>query len=640
MVKKYKIFYKNDITNLYGGSEITLDNSQLKYNNNMILFKNNDSKFTGNVKDFPLSETNNKKFTGSVKDGYIDEGIIKYSNGDTYEGTFLNGMRSFGVYKVNESGINIQGIWDVEDKLLALDEYKYFNGDTFDLNNFDLNNFESEIKEISENDYFVYGRNKNGKLKKVNGDIIKGEWINDKWNQNNEGQIIYSGGDVYKGKIKEIEKKTENGIFYEYIKQGQGTLTDNSNNKFVGNWIDDDLMNGTIIYKDGDEYKGELYLSETPDGNGKMKYKNGDIFDGKFNLGYRNGNGKMEYQNGDIFDGNWYLDNRSGNGNLKKKNGDIIIGEWIDDELENGTIIYKNGNKYEGKLSSSELPNGDGKMEYQNGDIFYGEWIFGERNGEGTYIKNKQYTVKGKWIKNKFEIGTIYYNNDEKYIGGIIEIKIENNSGIFYEYIKQGRGTLFDKDGKIKETGNWNDNTYIKNNNFVLSIPKPEPKERPKMVSAPTRPPPRKSKGDSTSEKEKTISAPSLSAPAPAVTTTSLSSSSAPAVTTIIAPSPPKEIEVLIKKLLLIFEDEKTKTLVNSFNMLRMNNFIDNNLSQFLIENKITVTFNNTISLIPVFTYMKSKDNDVNTIIEMLFAFANYRNVSNNKNSYLFTRNI
>ena len=104
--------------------------------------------------------------------------------------------------------------------------------------------------------------------------------------------------------------------------------------------------------------------------------------------------------------------------------------------------------------------------------------------------------------------------------------------------------------------------------------------------------------------------------------------------------TPPKEIEVLIKKLLLIFEDEKTKTLVNSFDMLKMNNFIDNNLSQFLIENKITVTFNNTISLIPVFTYMKSKDNDINTIIEMLFAFANYRNVSNNKNSYLFIRNI
>ena len=31
MVKKYKIFYKNDITNLYGGNEITLDNKNLVY---------------------------------------------------------------------------------------------------------------------------------------------------------------------------------------------------------------------------------------------------------------------------------------------------------------------------------------------------------------------------------------------------------------------------------------------------------------------------------------------------------------------------------------------------------------------------------------------------------------------------------
>jgi hypothetical protein len=619
MVKKYKIFYKNDITNLYGGSKITLDNSQLKYNNNMILFKNNDSKFTGNVKDFPLSETNNKKFTGSVKDGYIDEGIIKYSNGDTYEGTFSNGMRSFGVYKVNESGINIQGIWDVEDKLLVLDEYKYFNGDTFDLNNFDLNNFdlnnfdlnnfESEIKEISENDYFVYGRNKNGKLKKVNGDIIKGEWINDKWNQNNEGQIIYSGGDVYKGKIKEIEKQTENGIFYEYIKQGQGTLTDNSNNKFVGNWIDDDLMNGTIIYKDGDEYKGELYLSETPDGNGKMKYKNGDIFDGKFNLSYRNGNGKMEYQNGDIFDGNWELDNRSGKGILKKKNGNIIIGEWINDELENGTIIYKNGNKYKGKLSFSELPNGDGKMEYQNRDIFDGEWNVGNRKGNGRYIKNNGDIITGEWIDDKWnqnKEGQILYSGGNVYEGKIKEIVKQINGSIFYEYIKHGKGVLTDNLKNTKTEGEWENDELSKEIKDGIAL-----------------------KPTSTSTSSSSSSAASTGA------STSKKTSSSSALS-----SPPKEIEVLIKKLLLIFEDEKTKTLVNSFNMLKMNNFIDNNLSQFLIENKITVTFNNTISLIPVFTYMKSKDNDINTIIEMLFAFANYRNVSNNKNSYLFTRNI
>ena len=504
MVKKYKIFYKNDLNNLYGGSYETINNSQLKYDeNDYVIYKSSlfasPIKATGYVENFNYKkEGENHKYTGSLLNGEKNEKgtLIIDKDGTTlkkYNGFFKNNL--------------LQGFGNI-----TYANYDFFKGNFFNGN-----------------------REEEGTYFKKNGYTVKGKWNNDKLEK---GTINYKDGDKYIGDIIEKEIGNNSAIFYEYIKQGQGILT--------------------------------------------------------------------------------------------KLNGDKFEGKWANNELYNGTIEFKNGNKYEGGLILGN-PDGKGKMKYKNGDIFDGQWFTGVRNGEGTYIKNKQYTVKGKWIKNKFEIGTIYYNNDEKYIGGIIEIKIENNSGIFYEYIKQGRGTLFDKDGKIKETGNWNDNTYIKNN-LVLSIPKPETKKRSKMESAPTRPPPRKSKGYSTSEKEETSSAPTKKKQT--VTVIKLSSSSSS------SSSPPKEIEVLIKKLLLIFEDEKTKTLVNSFNMLKMNNFIDNNLSQFLIENKITVTFNNTISLIPVFTYMKSKDNDVNTIIEMLFAFANYRNVSNNKNSYLFTRNI
>lgn len=38
-------------------------------------------------------------------------------------------------------------------------------------------------------------------------------------------------------------------------------------------------------------------------GNGVMKYKNGDIYEGEFEFGLKHGNGKYDWEDGDYYDG-------------------------------------------------------------------------------------------------------------------------------------------------------------------------------------------------------------------------------------------------------------------------------------------------------------------------------------------------
>jgi hypothetical protein len=574
MVKKYKIFYKNDITNLYGGSQITLVNDNLEYNEDndtiyetKINYSNlgdlpfpGTNEVTGYVKDFEYKKTmkNGKKlnytYTGELSNGIKNgEGTLtvfndNYTFSKKYEGDFKNNLPH------------------------GIGEKTYANGDYYS------GSFEEGLRDGV------------GKYVKNDNDIkytVPGKWKKNKFIETSNSSINYNDGSVYVGFVKEIIKP----LSFEYIKHGQGTLTDNLGNKFVGNWINNELNYGTIEYKNGNKYEGEL-INLKPDSEGKMKYQNGDTYEGNFSNGMRDFGVYKVNESGLNIDGVWNNEDELLDAEYKYYNGDIFKGE-IKEISKNDYFVYRR--------------NGNGELKKVNGDIIKGEWI------------------DDKWNQNKE--GQIFYSGGNVYKGEIEEIKNQTENGIFYEYKPTSTSPP--------------PPTVIENpllTSTSISPPPPTVIENPLLTSTSTSPPPPPPSAPAPATTTSTTTSSPLAPPAPIGTSTSTTSSSTSTTTT--PSTSPKEIEVLIKKLLLIFEDEKTKTLVNSFNMLRMNNFIDNNLSQFLIENKITVTFNNTISLIPVFTYMKSKDNDINTIIEMLFAFANYRNVSNNKNSYLFTRNI
>lgn len=95
------------------------------------------------------------------------------------------------------------------------------------------------------------------------------------------------------------------------------------------------------------------------------------------------GHGTIIYRNGDVFNGAFYNslpvpgvgritfkeDWKLFDHNIKKKQVKMILGE--------GVILYRNGNCYRGMLQDNS-PHGPGTMTYRNGVICKGIWKEGD----------------------------------------------------------------------------------------------------------------------------------------------------------------------------------------------------------------------------------------------------------------------
>ena len=53
----------------------------------------------------------------------------------------------------------------------------------------------------------------------------------------------------------------------------------------------------------------------------------------------------MVYKDGNLYDGKWYWDLKDGSGKMKYANGDMFEGFWSDDKKWRGQMIYSNGDK-------------------------------------------------------------------------------------------------------------------------------------------------------------------------------------------------------------------------------------------------------------------------------------------------------
>ena len=66
---------------------------------------------------------------------------------------------------------------------------------------------------------------------------------------------------------------------------------------FDGEWKDDIKVKGTLIYRNGDKYKGPL-LKDEPDGKGEYKFASGKVYIGEFKNGWIQGKGTLSLSNG------------------------------------------------------------------------------------------------------------------------------------------------------------------------------------------------------------------------------------------------------------------------------------------------------------------------------------------------------
>ena len=211
-------------------------------------------------------------------------------------------------------------------------------------------------------------------------------------------------------------------------------------------------------------YEGEM-VNDKKEGKGKLVFKNGEFYIGKFKDNKFNGKGVYYYKKNKIkYMGNFVQNHYEGEGTLYKRNGEYYIGHFKKGKKNGKGCEYSKNKtlKYEGDFIE-DIYNGNGKYIYENGNYYIGSWTDGKRHGKGIlYKKSNDPIFKGDFVKDKYEgNGILYYDNGDYYKGEFkngkrngkgIEYYKSNNikfEGIYYDDKIQDGGIFYYEDGSF-----------------------------------------------------------------------------------------------------------------------------------------------------------------------------------------------
>lgn len=83
---------------------------------------------------------------------------------------------------------------------------------------------------------------------------------------------------------------------------GQGELKLSDGISVIGNWDNDQLISGRIMYPNGSSYEGEINRFFRS-GKGTYSYPNGDVYKGSWKNNLKDGYGEHYFSKGDTFKG-------------------------------------------------------------------------------------------------------------------------------------------------------------------------------------------------------------------------------------------------------------------------------------------------------------------------------------------------
>ena len=189
----------------------------------------------------------------------------------------------------------------------------------------------------------------------INSIFNKYEGIFENGKLNGFGYGIFSKSQiVYLGDFKE---NLNNGIGKE-IYLG----SDNSNfYYFKGKYINGNKIYGILYWKDKSYYKGNFNYNDKFNGKGFYYWgRTNEKYEGEWYDGKMNGQGKMIYADGSIYDGMFYMNKKHGYGCYKWKDTNeeknkYYLGEWKNDAMNGNGKFCVNGMSTEGIWNNGQL---------------------------------------------------------------------------------------------------------------------------------------------------------------------------------------------------------------------------------------------------------------------------------------------
>ena len=268
------------------------------------------------------------------------------------------------------------------------------------------------------------------------------------WNEC-KAKMTNSKGDIYTTKFKNgipyegvWEYKSEGGGFYEgqlalnkkgneilgTAWHGQGTITSPEGHKWIGEYEYHQLVKGTFISNNGDQYVGE-FTDNKYHGQGTFTFANGDQYVGEFKDDKKHGQGTFTFANGNKYVGEFKDDIRNGQGTFTHADGSKLVGDFKNDKIRQGVSTNRDGSKYVGEFDKDGMIHGMGTYTFPDGTAKKGIWAYDQISKQSKIVNEMpndlmlscKYSRSNGRIKGK-------YNSQDRFLR-IHDYKKNKNSG-------------------------------------------------------------------------------------------------------------------------------------------------------------------------------------------------------------------
>eukprot|EP00041_Stephanoeca_diplocostata_P017357 m.348389 g.348389 ORF g.348389 m.348389 type:complete len:656 (-) comp20673_c0_seq1:1432-3399(-) len=211
--------------------------------------------------------------------------------------------------------------------------------------------------------------------------------------------------------------------------EGDGKLVFKSGHVFEGS-LQHGLMHGSgkITWPDGSTYEG-TFADGAMSGKGILRWADQSVYEGEVQHGLRHGQGVFK-AGAVIYEGTWHRGHRHGQGSLQYSPTSIYIGSFYMNKRQGkGKMVYDSGNTYTGDWYDDER-HGKGVMHWDTSqEVYNGDWVCGQQHGRGEHtwvhkrLAGSQYPRQNRYVGDfcdgqRHGDGTFYYASGAVYSGG------------------------------------------------------------------------------------------------------------------------------------------------------------------------------------------------------------------------------
>jgi tetratricopeptide (TPR) repeat protein len=342
------------------------------------------------------------------------ESGVKGCKGDRYDGGWLDGLRHGACTYTFGNGEEFHCTWH---------HGRAWNG-RGRIKDDDGNLYEGDIREGQ--------RHGNGCMTFKNGHVYNGAWYHGQRHGN--GRMTFKNDDVYDG-AWDCDVPSGHGVFVQ-ASDGpafgcESGVKGCKGDRYDGGWLDG-LRHGACTYTfgNGEEFHCTWHHGRCPEfearmsaflvgntwnGRGRITYDDDYlyVYEGDIREGQRHGNGRMTFKNDDVYDGAWDCDVPSGHGVFVQASdgpafgcesgvtgfeGDRYDGGWLDG-LRHGACTYTfgNGEEFHCTWHHGRAWNGRGRIKDDDGNLYEGDIREGQRHGNGRMTFKNDDVYDGAW---------------------------------------------------------------------------------------------------------------------------------------------------------------------------------------------------------------------------------------------------